>query len=324
MQQLNRWIAAVVTVLMAAVMIVAVAPIGAAADQDPARQKYDIGLIGDTRYTDEQKAKFLNLLEEMNGEKLVFTVHDGDIKAGNSPCTDDVYHETFDLFTQFTSPLLYTPGDNEWTDCHRAGGDPLERLAFLRQTFYPTADSLGERTLSLTRQNADYPENARWSYGQVTFATLHVVGSNNNFGRTPEADAEYAARNAANLAWLAETFAEARSRNSVAVMLFMQANMFDGAPEDLTGFADTITALEQETISFRKPVVLVHGDSHYFRIDKPLIASTSGRRVENFTRVETFGTDDVHWVRASIDPNDSQVFTFRQEIVEKNLVNHGP
>lgn len=286
--------------------------------------KFEIGLMGDTRYNAEQKAKFLNLMAEMNDEKLAFSVHDGDIKGGSSPCTNDVYTETFALFEQFSAPLIYTPGDNEWTDCHRSGGDPLERLAFLRQVFYPTTESLGERTLTLQRQSPQYPENVRWSYGAVTFATLHVVGSNNNLGRTAEADAEYAARNAANLAWLAATFAAAKADGSVGVMLFMQANMFDGDPAKLTGFADTRAALERETIAFGKPVILVHGDSHYFRVDKPLKSSTSGRRLENFTRVETFGTNDVHWVRVSIDPRDPEIFTVRQEIVAANLIDHIP
>ena len=75
-------------------------------------------------------------------------------------------------------------------------------------------------------------------------------------------------------------------------------------------------------MAFGKPVVYVHGDTHIFRVDKPLVGSVSGRIIENFTRVETFGFPDTHWVRASVDPRDPQVFSFRQEIVKENLVNH--
>lgn len=64
------------------------------------------------------------------------------------------------------------------------------------------------------------------------------------------------------------------------------------------------------------PVVLVHCDSHTFRIEKPRI---SDQRLLNFTRVETFGSPDVHWVRASVDTRDPEVFTSQPEIVEKNL-----
>ena len=83
-----------------------------------------------------------------------------------------------------------------------------------------------------------------------------------------------------------------------------------------------LAVLEQETIAFKKPVVLVHGDSHYFRIDKPLVGAKSGRRIENFTRVETFGNPDVHWVRVTVDPRKPNVFTFRPEIVAENVVQH--
>ena len=75
----------------------------------------------------------------------------------------------------------------------------------------------------------------------------------------------------------------------------------DGAPD---GYQSILTELRNLTVAFKKPVVLVYGDSHYFRVDKPLQDST-GRRLENFTRVETFGdnqangTNDVHWVKAS-------------------------
>ncbi|MGZ9156368.1 MAG: hypothetical protein ACXW6J_24030, partial [Candidatus Binatia bacterium] len=55
-----------------------------------------------------------------------------------------------------------------------------------------------------------YSENARWTFNDILFVTIHTVGSNNNLGRTREMDAEYAERNAANLAWLKESFDLAR------------------------------------------------------------------------------------------------------------------
>jgi hypothetical protein len=79
------------------------------------------------------------------------------------------------------------------------------------------------------------------------------------------------------------------------------------------------------TIDFRKPVVYVHGDSHYFRVDKPFLDAT-GKRLESFTRVETFGDhqengiNDVHWVKALVDPNSRDVFAFQAQIVPANRV----
>jgi hypothetical protein len=66
-------------------------------------------------------------------------------------------------------------------------------------------------------------------------------------------------------------------------------------------------------------------------VDKPLLDS-NGRRVENFTRVETFGdnafgaahpqwdTNDVHWVKAPVDPHSRDVFAFQAQIVPANRV----
>jgi hypothetical protein len=43
------------------------------------------------------------------------------------------------------------------------------------------------------------------------------------------------------------------------------------------------------------------------------------RRIMNFTRVETFGTPDVHWVKATIDSSDSNLFRFEPVLVKANL-----
>ncbi|NJN58306.1 MAG: hypothetical protein HC879_12810 [Leptolyngbyaceae cyanobacterium SL_5_9] len=106
-------------------------------------------------------------------------------------------------------PLIYVPGDNEWTDCYRESNgsyDPQERLEKFRALFTQGDQSLGERTLHLTQQSensqfAKFRENVRWRYGNVLFVGLNVTGSNNGLGRTLEADAEYRERNVANLAW---------------------------------------------------------------------------------------------------------------------------
>jgi len=83
--------------------------------------------------------------------------------------------------------------------------------------------------------------------------------------------------------------------------------------------------LEKETIAFGRPVVLVHGDSDFFRIDKPLgpprvRGIPSLPKVENFTRVETFGSPNHHGLGVTIDPNDPNVFVFRPRIVGANVV----
>jgi hypothetical protein len=192
-------------------------------------------------------------------------------------------------------------------------------------------------------------ENRRWTFHKVTFATLDVQGTCNNLCSSgagapdPGGDpTEYNARNAADIQWLQDTFDEAAAKGSAGVMIVWQANPgfdqtdatrgplrdpktlaeTDGQPD---GFQAILSKLRDLTIGFKKPVVLVHGDSHYFRIDKPFLDS-QGRRLENFTRVETFGdnqgngTNDVQWVKALIDPQSRDVFAFQPQIVPANRV----
>ena len=294
--------------------------------------RFSFALIGDMPYGAEGDAKFPNLLADINSDRnLSFVVHDGDFKNGSSLCSNEVFQNRLDLFNSFSHPFIYVPGDNEWTDCHRANNgayDPLERLAYLRALFFPTDQSLGQSTLTLERQSADprypdYRENVRWMVHDVLFVGLHVVGSNNNLGRNAANDAEYAQRNAANLAWLGESFDIAASGAAKAVMVIIQANPnFDlpAADPRRSGFNDFLSALETATIAYGRPVVLTHGDSHYFRIDKPLVGKKNGRRVENFTRVETFGETDNHWLHVAVEPGSPNVFVFDQRIVAANLV----
>ena len=75
--------------------------------------------------------------------------------------------------------------------------------------------------------------------------------------------------------------------------------------------------LVHESLAFAGPVVLAVGDTHIFRVDKPLYQA-DGTLVENFTRVETFGSPDVHWVRVTVDPREREVFSFHQEIIPTN------
>lgn len=301
--------------------------------------KFEFALIGDVPYNPDDFWKFDNVIDEINANpQLKWVLHAGDIKNGSTLCSDEVFEDRLHRFQRFDIPFILTPGDNEWTDCHRANNgsyQPLERLAKLRELFYPVPGmTLGQKTMPIETQAddpvyAEFVENARWMKQHVMFATLHIVGSNNGLAdfaaRTPADDHEVSRRIAAVRSWIAETFAIAKDKHARGVFLLFQANPnFDiavGNPERL-GFEEILADLEKEIIEYKKPVVLAHGDSHYFRIDKPMKGSISNRRLENATRVETFGAADVHWLRVVVDPRSEQVFTIYQQIVEDNLEQH--
>jgi hypothetical protein len=356
-----RWLAALKSALTGSCLILLLSSCTTLQGEREAKGgTFEFALIGDMPYDGQQEKEFPNVMKEINAADLAFVVHNGDIwwdgaawteKAGGlPPCSDETFQDRFGLVQTSRHPFIYVPGDNEWADCHRAKPrtfDPFERLAKLRQMFFRGDRSLGQRTMPLTRQSEDsryaFRENVRWTAGDVMFVTLHMIGSNNNLGRTPEMDAEHAVRTAANLAWMRQAFDLAARNGSKAIMIIAQANpqfetswppntqeryllwglaMKPPQTRRATGFDEFLAALEKETVAFGKPVVYVHGDTHQFRIDKPLYGSRSRRAIENFTRVETFGHPNTHWVRAIIDPSDPNIFRFRQEIVKENLVNH--
>jgi hypothetical protein len=357
---------------LVAAACLAILPIaGAHADDDDrdrggdrdGERAYAIGLWGDLPYSDVQAQTGVpNLIADMNTQKLAFTVHDGDLKAGNgtvgsatpTTCSNALYQQALGYFNALKSAAMFTTGDNDWTDCDRASNGSFssrERLDYERQLFFGTDFSLGQNPikqevqrdklcLDHNNQLVSCVEHRRWTMKGVVYATLNVQGSCNNLCDTMPDPAEWAARNQAAILWMQQAFAKAKAANAAAVMLISQADPgwdlsdatraplrdpktlaeTDGQPD---GFQAFLSALRDQVVAFRKPVVYVHGDSHYFRIDRPLL-DAQGRRLENFLRVETFGdnqangNNDVHWVKVLVDDRTREVFAFQPQIVPAN------
>jgi hypothetical protein len=325
-------------------------------------ETYALGLWGDLPYSDLQATTGVpNLIADMNKHDLEFSVHDGDLKVGGGVpgsatptiCSDAMYLQALGYLNALKAPAMFTPGDNDWTDCDRpANGNfnSLERLDFERKLFFSTTFSLGQHRMRQQVQMTPLckgvngfvrcVENRRWTVGGVTYVTLNVPGSCNNLCDTSSDADEYYWRNLANIAWLQQSFEVAKARHSAAVMLISQANpgwdMSDPTraplrnPRTLVetdtspdGYHDFLDALRTEVIAFERPVVYVHGDSHYFRVDKPFL-DAQGRRLENFTRVETFGdnqgngNNDVNWLKVVVDARSREVFSFQPQMVPAN------
>ncbi|HKB11333.1 MAG TPA: hypothetical protein VKD69_11780 [Vicinamibacterales bacterium] len=334
------------TVCLAIIAGSAVAHLGAARDDEGNgdRDGYTVALFGDMPYNTLGRAQYPALLADINASKVAFSIFDGDLKAGgDGPCADTLYTTAIANFNTLERPLIWLPGDNDWTDCWGRYGpssapffDPLERLSRERALFAATDRSLGRTTLTLTRQTAEgYPENVRWKKGPVVYIGLNVQGSNDNFpyagvdGETrgpaeiARQRAEEVARKAADLGWLHQGFEYAARAHARGVMVIWQAdpNFNDDQhvsdPRAADAFPDYVNALRAETLAFPGQVVLVHGDGHYFKMDKPINGPSDGV-LANFTRVETFGARNTHWVSARIDPDNPQLFVFEPRIVAAN------
>lgn len=290
-------------------------------------EPFSFGVVGDVPYGEQQTADFPRLVDDIEGAGLAWLIHVGDFKAGSTECSDGVLRERVEAIDAIDLAVVYLPGDNEWTDCHRpAAGryDPLDRLAFLRSLAYPRpGTTLGRRPLVVESQATEpglteFPEHQRWSRSGVVFTTVHVVGSANGLvdfpGRTSESDAEVARRIDAAVAWLDSSFAEAVSGDAAGMVVVIHANPLDpeyepkpGSPPPYRGF---ISALRRGAERFGKPVLLVHGDTHEFRIDRPLRDGMGVLRITNLVRLEGFGAPDFGWVEVQVDPADPAVFRF--------------
>ena len=273
-------------------------------------QSFTFAAIGDLPYGPHEE--FAGLIDKINAQPLAFTIHVGDIKSGSTVCLDETFLSVRQLFDQFDRALIYTPGDNEWTDCHRINNgryDPLERLEKIRQLFFASSESLGKQRLPLQMQSsqssfASFVENRRWTQNKVRFATLHLVGSNNNLQPGLPSSSEFAAREHANIAWLKETFAEAKANRDEAVVLAMQADTFFGEPRKGSGFVRWNAALAEEVAAWGKPVLLIQGDTHQYVTDRPL-KDAKGKPLSQLVRIVVPGEREADAVLISIDTADT-------------------
>ena len=263
-----------------------------AADNTADSQAFTFGVIGDIPYGEAEIAKFPARIQDINADSaLKFVTHVGDIKNGSTVCSDEYFESIRSQFDTFEHPLVFTPGDNEWVDCHRTNNgayNPLERLDKLRDVFFDKPGrTLGATMPVKTQENLGLPENVRFTQNRVAFSVANIQGSNNSLQpwtglgettATPEQLAEVEHRTDAVLDQIRATFTDAERRNDRAVVLMTQADMFDPSllaaatanPETVSGFREIVAAIIEETNRFDRPVYLINGDSHVFAENQPL------------------------------------------------------
>ena len=231
------------------------------------------------------------MIDRINTEPLAFVVHVGDITSGRGPCGDPWLEARKAQFERFRHPFVLLPGDNEWTDCHRTGFDPMERLAKWRRLFCVEIP-----LQKFKRQQGKYCENVRWEHDNFVFVGLNIPGSNNNMNGDP---AEAGERMQAVFAWLDQAQALALQRDGLVVL--MHANPFQTRLIGADGYAAVRERLASLGKAMPGKALLVHGDTHRFRDDEPL---------PGLRRVEVFGWPQTRWVKSSIERGAE---TFRVE-----------
>ena len=344
------------TLAAAAALVLAAGVTAALAGRgdDPASQaggpdSYTIGLFGDMPYNAQGKADYPILLQDINRSNVAFSMFDGDLKAGgDGPCSDSLYTTALADFNSLERPLVWVPGDNDWTDCWGRYGpgtapfsDPIERLNHERQLFdvhepeprqadahadapvergRAVRDLLRERPLEL--RPGRLPRAQRPGLERQLSVPRHRSEAVDGAGRDAEIERQQKLRRSRARRPTSLAGRGIRSTRSAfdakGVLIVWQADPnFNNEqhltnPHDGDAFPDYVNALRTETLAFPGQVVLVHGDSHYFKVDKPLTLP-SGKVLGNFTRVETFGAASTDWVQATIDPNEPQPLHVRAD-----------
>jgi hypothetical protein len=343
----------------AAAVTASLAALPTAAPADPPNHSdsaVTYAIFGDTPYGKAQNINFPNDIAELNAATPDLVIHLGDIKNGSSQCNtstpDPVTGGDFESvkagFDALQPPLVYTPGDNEWTDCHRAnngGYVPTERLSVIRRMFFPVpGQTLGQNPMPVSYQD-DYVENVAWMQSSVEFGTIDLPGSNNDWLawfdptqgfnsaddpnplRSLEQIAEVNDRTAGDLRWIDHIFNMAKAHRAEAVAIGVQADMWDpaffGGPSSAADQSDHFTPivnkLAERALTFGRPVLLLNGDSHKFKDDHPMADPTTAQNqiygleqgVPNIERVTTNGSTTAchEWVKLHVDPNASPILS---------------
>lgn len=274
----------------------------------------------------------------------------------------------YNAFNLFNDPVIYTPGDNEWADCHKtkqfSSGAPLAELANVRELFFSKpGELLGKTSMLVTSQanaftnptDAQFVENVRWTDKNVVFATFNIPGGANDddavvggwtgvFTDATAQNKERTERAAANLRWLDAAFDAATKRGNKAVVILTQADMWDtekATSPGLYNYSPFVAKLAARALTFGKPVLVVNGDSHAFKVDTPLVpnggvstitlgcdlSTTPGVRcdlstihgtpsVPNLMRIVVKGSGEagpLYWLKLKITPGArtiQQAFTY--------------
>jgi len=260
---------------LATFIAIAILP-GCGGGDSPTSRTYTpstLAIIGDSPYggsaTDTAEfAKYPSYIAAINSDKDVSMVlHTGDIHSGKQYCTVDYNKSILNQFMSFVTPLIFTPGDNEWLDCQKVKqgggtansyelGDPYKNLDLVRSIFFSQpGKSLGKSPVAVHTQATEYDskfptdkayvENVWFEKSNVLIGTINLPGGGNNGagylttsvykgigGGLPSItdqtrQQEIDSRTGAALRWLDTIFANAKANGDSAILIMVQGDMWD-------------------------------------------------------------------------------------------------
>jgi len=301
----------------------------------PATSGVTLAVIGNVPYSTFQLRTFPKLVDQIGSNPdSAFVAHLGNLKNDESPCSDAYYSEVRGLLDTFPDPLLYTPGQNDWANCHKrqnGGTSPLNRLGGLRNFFFASPNTgLAQRSERFRDYAADrFPENVRFAVAGTSFAAIHVVGSENGLRPWTGASTvnreqrdEVTERTRSAIRVLQDTFAGASAHGDRSVVIFTHADMFPPGQQSgdalVSAYKPIVSALAAEAAAFPGEVYLLDAGSGVYRSDRPLAGSSSWRklydvteRVDRLHRVTVDGAAQAgSYLRMTIDYESAKPVTW--------------
>lgn len=289
-------------------------------------------VVGDMPYSDEENAMLTlpdgAIAKAIRAYDPPVLIHFGDLKSGASSCSNKLFGERrAQLFALNPYKTVYTPGDNDWTDCDRSNievqFDELERLDYLRSVFYQgEGKALSRDVAGLVRQKG-MPENAQWRMNDLAFGTVHLVGTNNGRDELYKSDVVEALdaadkRDTLNKAWVDQLFATATSAK--ALVIAFQADTYRPTEHEYPvlcpiGRSATVKSrsecdglkavrehIEYQAALYKKPVLLVHGDTNAYCLHR--VAQGQGSNLWRLNALGDFKFSDA--AKVTFDPANLQ------------------
>ncbi|MDE1183977.1 hypothetical protein [Paraburkholderia sp.] len=315
-------------------------------DARAAAPRYSFAVIAGTMTGSGDEAPTQRLIDAIGRERdLSFIVYDGNLKGAKEACRDSLYERRHVVLDTSRVPLVFVPGQHDWTDCGstEAGSfDPVERLDLLRQTLFSDPTSLGLTTVNLTRESEvarfhQYRENVRWQSDDTVFVGLNAPGPNNHYLSAGGRNGEFEDRVIANAFWLEHAAEYAKRRDARALVIFMQGDPDPERYERPERFAwlrfgrntrrDGYLELKRTMVKvaeiFHGPVVLIHCDDDHapkgFLIDQPL-RNDKGAVVTNLTRIALAPHERLsQWIQIDVDLARRPPFRVSVHDVPKNV-----
>jgi hypothetical protein len=267
-----------------------------------------------------------------------FIVYDGNLKSEAEPCRDALYSTRQQIFDSSRKPVVLLPGGNDWASCNlsQAGGyDPVERLDFIRQSFFGDSNSLGQTPMNVIRESdvarfRPFRENVRWQANGIAFIGLNAPAPNNHYSTAGGRNGEFEDRSVANAFWLEHAVETARRADMRAVVVILQGDpdftryerrdrfawlRFSRGDTSRDGFIEFKRSLVKAAELFRGPMIVIHGSdisiAKGFRIDQPL-RNDKGAVVANLTRIAVgLKNPQTQWLEVESDLNWRPPFRVR-------------